>query len=141
MHPPIRVLFLCDGNADRSQMAEALLRSLGNERFEAFSAGIEPAPLSMMTVSVMREIGIDIAQSRTKNLNEFEEVQFDYVVTLCEQAKSSCLTFPRDSHNEHWQCMDPAAVKGGDAEQLAAFRQSREEIKTLLLAWISKHSI
>lgn len=120
-------------------MAEGLLRSLGNERFEAFSAGIDQAPLSALAVAAMLEIGIDIAQHRSKTLNEFEDVQFDYVVTLCEQAKSSCLAFPRDSHNEHWQCIDPALVKGSEAEQMAAFRQARDEIKALLLIWLSQH--
>ncbi|MCQ2036324.1 arsenate reductase ArsC [Stutzerimonas kunmingensis] len=138
MHQPIRVLFLCDGNADRSQMAEGLLRHLEPERYAVYSAGIEAKPLAAMAVAVMQELGIDISQQHSTCLNDLEDIQFDYVVTLCEQVKSSCLAFPRDVHNEHWPCSDPGNVQGSDADRLAAFRQTRDEIHTRLRAWLSE---
>lgn len=140
MLQPIRVLFLCDGNADRSLMAEGLLRSCGSERFEVHSAGVAPetptAPTDL-AVAVMQEAGVDISQQRSKCLNDYEDLQFDYVVTFCEQTKSSCLAFPRDAHNEHWQCIDPGEVQGSDADQLAAFRQARDEISARLRSWLA----
>lgn len=137
MHQPIRVLFLCDGNADRSQMAEGLLRHLEPERYAAYSAGIEANPLAGMAVTVMQELGIDISQQRSTALNDLEDIQFDYVITLCEQAKSSCLAFPRDGHVERWTCSDPGSADGSEADRLAAFRQARDEIHARLRAWLS----
>lgn len=138
MHPPIRVLFLCDGNADRSQMAEGLLRHLEPERYAVYSAGIEAKPMAAMAVTVMQELGIDISQQRSSALNDLEDIQFDYVVTLCEQVKSSCLAFPRDVHIEHWSCSDPDSGHGSEADRLAAFRQARDEIHTRLRTWLSE---
>lgn len=137
MHQPIRVLFLCDGNADRSPMAEGLLRARGDGRFEVHSAGIEPRPLDPLAVTVMQEIGIDIARHRSRNLNDYEERQFDYVVALCDRVESCCVDFPRDGHTLHWRCIDPAEVPGSQAERLAAFRQAREEIKAQLETWMA----
>jgi len=137
MHQPIRVLFLCDGNAERSQMAEGLLRARGGVRFAVHSAGIDPRPLDPMAVTVMREVGIDIAGQRSKHLNDYEELQFDYVVTLGEKARSSYLDFARDGHALHWQCLDPAEAAGSDAERLAAFRQAREAITVHLASWLA----
>ena len=136
MHHPLRVLFLCEGNADRSQMAEGLLRAQGGERFEVHSAGIDPRPLDPLAVAAMREIGIDIAGQPSKHLNDYEEMQFDYVVTLCEQVVGSCLDFARDGHTLHWYCGDPSDAPGSDADRLAAFRQAREEIQGHLDAWM-----
>ncbi len=136
MHQPIRVLFLCEDNADRSQMAEAFLQARGDQRFEAHSAGIEPRPLDPLAVAAMREIGIDISQQTSKHLNDYEDIQFDYVVTLCEQVVGSCLDFARDGHTLHWYCSDPSDSLGSDTERLTAFRKARDEIKEHLEAWI-----
>jgi arsenate reductase len=141
MHHPIRVLFLCEGNADRSQMAEGLLRARGGQRFEVHSAGIDPRPLDPLAVAAMQEIGIDISQQPSKHLNDYEDMQFDYVVTLCEQVVGSCLDFARDGHTLHWYCSDPAGVTGSDVERLAAFRQARDELKAHLDAWIGAHPV
>lgn len=136
MHHPIRVLFLCEGNADRSQMAEGLLRARGDQRVEVHSAGIDPRPLDPLAVAAMQEIGIDISQQPSKHLNDYEDMQFDYVVTLCEQVVGSCLDFARDGHTLHWYCSDPGDSHGSDAERLAAFCKARDEIKELLDSWI-----
>ena len=136
MHHPIRVLLLCEGNADRSQMAEGLLRARGDQRFEVHSAGIDPRPLDPLAVASMQEIGIDISQQPSKHLNDYEDMQFDYVVTLCEQVVGSCLDFARDGHTLHWYCSDPGDSHGSDAERLAAFCKALDEIKELLDSWI-----
>ncbi len=136
MHQPIRVLFLCEGNADRSQMAEGLLQARGDQRFEVHSAGIDPRPLDPLAVAAMQEIGIDISQQPSKHLNDYEDMQFDYVVTLCEQVVGSCLDFARDGHTLHWHCADPSDSSGSDADRLTAFRKARDEIKGLLEIWI-----
>lgn len=136
MHHPIRVLFLCEGNADRSQMAEGLLRARGDQRFEVHSAGIDPRPLDPLAVAAMLEIGIDISQQSSKHLNDYEDMQFDYVVTLCEQVVGSCLDFARDGHTLHWSCEDPSDAPGSDADRLVAFRRAREEIRARLEEWV-----
>lgn len=138
MNHPIRVLFLCDGNADRSQMAEGLLRALGGKRFEAYSAGIEPAGLSPFAVAVMGEIGIDISAHSSKDLNVFEDRQFDYVVTLCQSARDSCIAFPRDAHNLHWQCRDPSEARGNTSERMEAYRAARDELRSMIGQWLEE---
>lgn len=136
MHHPTRVLFLCEGNADRSQMAEGLLRARGDQRFEVHSAGIDPRPLDPLAVAAMQEVGIDISQQPSKHLNDYEDMQFDYVVTLCEQVVGSCLDFARDGHVLHWYCSNPSDSPGSSAVRLAAFRKARDEIKEHLETWL-----
>lgn len=137
MHHPIRVLFLCDGNADRSQMAEGLLRTLGGERFEVYSAGIEPRPLAPLAVTAMQEIGIAIDQHQSNDLNDYEAMQFDYVVTLYARVESNFLDFARDGHVLHWRCFDPDEATGSEVQKLAVFRHARDEIKARLEAWVA----
>ena len=136
MHHPIRVLFLCEGNADRSQMAEGLLRARGDQRFEVHSAGLDPRPLDPLAIAAMQEVGIDISQQTSKHLNDYEDMQFDYVVTLCEQVVGSCLDFARDGHVLHWYCSDPTEATGSDTERLTAFSEAREEIDSQLDTWL-----
>lgn len=136
MHHPIRVLFLCEGNADRSQMAEGLLRKLGGADFDVHSAGLEPREIDPLAIQVMNEIGIDISSHGITHLDDYLDTQFDYVISLCDQAKNSCIAFPRDGHNLHWACMDPSAAGGSDAVRLDAYRQVRDAITTLLRPWI-----
>lgn len=133
MHHPIRVLFLCEGNADRSQIAEGLLRARGDQRH---SAGLDPRPLDTLAIAAMQEVGIDISEQTSKHLNDYEDMQFDYVVTLCEQVVGSCLDFARDGHVLHWHCSAPAAATGSDTERLTAYRQAQEEIGSQLASWL-----
>lgn len=138
MHQPIRVLFVCDGNADRSRIAEALLRNAGGSAFDVNSAGIDPAPVHPLAIASLREIGIEIDSARSKDLNDYIDTQFDYLITLCEQARQSCLEFPRDGHALHWQCDDPAAVEGSEEHKLEAFRAVRDAIGARLSAWVEE---
>lgn len=120
---PIRVLFVCTGNSARSVMAEALLRHHGGDRFEVFSAGTEPKGVNPLTLRVLAEAGIDASFARSKSVHEFLGQPFDYVVTVCDQARQSCPVFPGVHESMHWGYEDPAAVEGSEDERLAAFRR------------------
>ena len=120
-----RVLFLCTGNSARSQMAEALLRLLAGNHFEAESAGTHPAGLNPMTVKAMQEIGADVRFQRSKHLEEFMGQSFNYVITVCDRAKEACPVFP-SANIRHWSFEDPAAAP--IETRLEVFRRVRDEI-------------
>jgi arsenate reductase len=123
-----RVLILCTGNSARSQMAEGLLRSLGEHRFEVVSAGTKPSAVRPEAIAVMSELGIDISSHRSKHVREFDGRHFDYVITVCDNANESCPIFPDDTERIHWGFPDPAAVEGSETERLAAFRRVRDAL-------------
>ncbi|MFQ5991952.1 MAG: arsenate reductase ArsC [Nitrospiraceae bacterium] len=131
-----RVLFLCTGNSCRSQMAEGLLRHLADGRFDVASAGTHPVGLNPRAVAIMREIGIDISQQRSKPVDEILSRDFDYVVTVCDHAKESCPALPTTSKVLHWSFDDPAAARGTDDDQRATFRRVRDEIRTAVERFI-----
>ena len=120
---PIRVLFVCTGNSARSVMAEALLRSKGGDAFEVHSAGTEPRGVNPLTVRVLDEAGIDASWARSKSITEYLGQRFDYVVTVCDQAKGACPVFPGVHESLHWGYEDPAEATGSEAERLAVFRR------------------
>ena len=132
MNHPKRVLILCTGNSARSQMAEGLLRHSAGKLFEVFSAGTKPSHVRAEAIAVMLEVGIDISAHRSKSVEEFGGQQFDYVITVCDNAKESCPIFPATTKRIHWSIEDPAAIQGTDAEGLAAFRRIRDEIRAHL---------
>ncbi len=125
---PIRVLFVCTGNSARSQIAEALLRRNGGAEFEVFSAGTEPRDVHPLAVQVLAEAGIDWSGARSKSVTEFLGQPFDYVITVCDRARQVCPVFPGEHNSLHWGLEDPAAVEGSDAERLAAFRSTEQEL-------------
>lgn len=120
---PIRVLFVCTGNSARSIMAEALLRRHGGDRFEVFSAGTEPRGVNPLTVRVLEDAGMDISWARSKSVQEFIGQPFDYVITVCDQARQSCPVFPGVHGSLHWGYEDPAEATGTEEERLAVFRR------------------
>jgi arsenate reductase (thioredoxin) len=120
---PLRVLFVCTGNSARSLMAEALLRQHGGDRFEVYSAGTEPAGVNPLTIRVLAEAGIDASWARSKSVSEFLGQSFDYVVTVCDQARQSCPVFPGLGQSMHWGYEDPADATGTEEERLAVFRR------------------
>ena len=120
---PIRVLFVCTGNSARSVMAEALLRHHGRDAFEVHSAGTEPKGINPLTLRVLADAGIDASFARSKSVDEFLGQTFDYVVTVCDQARQSCPVFPGVHESLHWGYEDPAAAEGTDDERLKVFRQ------------------
>jgi arsenate reductase len=125
---PIRVIFVCTGNSARSQMAEALLRRDGGDRFEVVSAGVEPRGVHPLTVRALAEIGIDISAARSKSVAEFLGQPFDYVITVCDRARESCPVFPGGAQTLHWGFDDPAEATGSEDERLAVFRRVLGEI-------------
>ena len=127
-----RVLVLCTGNSARSQMAEGLLRHDAGEAFDVESAGTKPGIVRPEAIAVMRELGIDISGHRSKHVDEFDGQRFDYVITVCDNAKESCPVFPGATKRLHRSFEDPAALEGTEAERLALFRRVRDELRAYL---------
>ncbi|HEY1948200.1 MAG TPA: arsenate reductase ArsC [Bryobacteraceae bacterium] len=127
-----RVLILCTGNSARSQMAEGLLRHDAGERFDVESAGTRPGTVRPEAVAVMKELGIDISGQRSKHVDEFEGRRFDYVITVCDNAKESCPVFFGAAKRLHHSFDDPAALNGSEEERLALFRRVRGELRAYL---------
>jgi arsenate reductase len=120
---PIRVLFVCTGNSARSIMAETLLRHHGDDRFEVHSAGTEPRGVNPLTLRVLAEAGIDASGVRSKSVTEYMDQTFDYVVTVCDEARQVCPVFPGVHESLHWGYEDPAEAVGSEDERLAVFRR------------------
>lgn len=137
MPHPTRVLFVSDANAARAPMAAALLKRLGGAGFEVHSAGFEPQPLHPLTVQAMQEIGIDLSGHASRHVNDFLDTQFDYSIILCDRDVHFLPDYPHDHVNLHWACDDPAAAGGSEAERLAAFRRTRDELRARLEAWLA----
>jgi len=130
-----RVLILCTGNSARSQMAEGLLRELGEGKFEVESAGVAPSSVRPEAVEAMREIGIDISGPHSKSVDEFIGQQFDYIITVCDNAKENCPVFPGQAKRIHQSFEDPPPETVGDYEsRLKIFRRVRGEI----LEWLKE---
>ena len=132
MKKPVRVLILCTGNSARSQMAEGLLREMGGDRFEVASAGVAPSFVRPEAIAVMREVDIDISGHKSKSVDEFTNQEFDYVITVCDNANEQCPVFPGNTRRIHWSFDDPATVKGDEEQRLAVFRRVRDEIRQRL---------
>jgi arsenate reductase len=109
-------------------MGEGLFRAEGGGGIEVFSAGTKPSLVRPEAIAVMREIGIDISGHRSKSVDEFAGQAFDYVVTVCDNARDNCPVFPGGTSRLHWSFEDPAAVQGSETERLAAFRRIRDQI-------------
>ena len=133
-----KVLFICTHNSARSQMAEGLLNALYSDRFEAYSAGIEPGAVNPYAIKAMAEIGIDISKNRSKSLQEFQGVKFDYVVTVCDHAKGACPFVPGAKEYIHKSFDDPSTFQGTEDEILDGVRQVRNEIKKWIEETFSK---
>ena len=131
----LRILFLCTGNACRSQMAEGWARHLKGERIEAHSAGVAPAGLSRRAVRVMAEAGVDISRQWSKHVDEFRDMDLDYVVTVCDNAREHCPLFPGRTKVVHVGFDDPprlAANARTEEEALDHYRRVRDEIRRLV---------
>lgn len=123
-----RVLFLCTHNSARSQMAEGLLRALGQGSFESFSAGTVATRVRPEAITVMRELGIDITTQESKTLERYLPETFDEVITVCDNANETCPVFPGARHRRHWSVDDPSGVEDDEAARLAAFRRARDDL-------------
>jgi protein-tyrosine-phosphatase len=119
---PLRVLFVCTGNSARSILAEALLRHVCGSAFEASSAGTHPSGVHPLADMVLAQSGIDRSGLRSKSIAEMQDRSFDFVITLCDDARAVCPVFPGADQSLHWGYTDPASVEG-EAERLAAFQR------------------
>jgi arsenate reductase (thioredoxin) len=134
-----RILVLCTGNSARSQMGEGLFRHEGQGDYQVESAGTTPSTVRPEAIAVMKEIGIDISGHRSKSVAEFEGQGFDYVVTVCDNARDNCPFFPAGTERIHWSLEDPAAVQGSEQERLAAFRRIRDQIHEKVKGFVATH--
>ncbi len=137
-----RILFVCTGNIARSQMAEGLARALAAPRVEAASAGTQPHPKGIhpLAVEAMQEHGIDISAQRSKHVGELPG-EFDYVITLCDDAAQHCPAVPARRGRLHWPIPDPALARGDRAAELAFFRTTRDDIERRLRQWLAREGL
>ena len=137
---PARVLFLCSGNSARSQMAEAFLRHDAGDRFEVYSAGVEPKPIHPLTERVMAEVGLPLEGHYSKPLTLYMgKVHFTYLITVCAAANEHCpRTFPGMGHRLHWEFEDPAAFEGDEEDKLNRFRVVRDQIRDQIQRWVAE---
>src|SRR5690242_285960 len=125
-----KVLVLCTGNSCRSQMAEGYLRKFSNGKAEIYSAGIETHGINPRAIAVMEEDGIDISHHTSNHVDEYRNIDFDYIITVCDNAKEKCPFFPSPAQKLHQNFPDPAKTKGTETEIVNAFREVRDMIKT-----------
>jgi len=128
------VLFICTHNAVRSQMAEAFLNKIYGDRYRAFSAGSDPTQIDPLVITVMKEAGIDVSGYQSKGLNDFYGREFDYVITVCDQARESCPYFPGGKIRFHKSFPDPSKFQGWHDNVIHGYRLVRDEIRK----WVEK---
>ena len=131
-----RVLFLCTGNACRSQMAEGWLRRLAGDRVEALSAGVDPRGVNPLAVRVMAEAGVDLSGHTSDPIQDYLVDPPGVVIAVCDRAAESCPTFPGATEVLLWPFLDPAGATGSEEEVLAVFREVRDAIRARIEAWL-----
>ncbi|MBZ4192012.1 arsenate reductase ArsC [Niabella beijingensis] len=124
-----KILVLCTGNSCRSQIAEGYLKHYAEGRAEVYSAGVETHGVNPRAIETMREDGIDISQHTSNNINEYQDVDFDFVITVCDHAKERCPLFPTSAKRFHSNFPDPARAAGTEEEIKQQFRAVRQLIK------------
>lgn len=127
-----KVLFLCTGNSSRSQIAEGILRHYYGDKYEVYSAGTQPSSVNPYAVKVMNELDIDISDHYSKHIDNLKDIDFDIVITVCDNAKESCPAYFGKAKKLHWSFEDPAEAKGNDNEILKKFRDIRDQIKNTI---------
>ena len=132
----IRVLFLCTGNSARSIIGAALLKQMGGDAFDVFSAGTHPKGINPYTVRALELLGIDLSSERSKDVSEYEGQSFDYVITVCDSAAEECPVFPGAPQRIHWSFADPAAVEGTDEDKLRAFQRTLRDMQMRLMIFV-----
>ena len=123
-----KIIFICTGNACRSQIAEGLLRNLASDKFSVFSAGSHPSQVHPMSVAVMEEVGIDISHHTSDPISDYVDHGIDVVITVCDNAKQACPVFPGNVEHIHWSIEDPFNGWDFDPLDLDNFRKVREDI-------------
>ena len=134
-----KVIFLCTGNSARSQMAEAILRKYAGDRYEVYSAGLDPKGINPYTVRVLEEIGISLDNHTSKSVSEYLGVEhFAYNITVCSNAEENCpRVFLSSGVHEHWGFEDPAAFEGTDEAKMDKFREVRGLIDQRIQDWLA----
>ena len=128
-----KVLFLCTGNSCRSQIAEGYLRNFAGDRFEVYSAGLEPGKVNPNAIRVMKEDNVDISSHTSDDINSYLDEKFNFLITVCDHAKERCPYFPGKTKRIHWSFEDPADATGSDEEVLDVFREVRDQIKNRII--------
>lgn len=139
---PVKVLFLCTGNSARSIFGEYLLRRAGGERFEVHSAGASPTgKVNPFAIRVLKDVyGIDASSARSKSWEEFTGTEFDFVITVCDNARDTCPVWPGRPQKHHWSLPDPALAQGSDSDIYETFKQVASDIEQRVEQFISQNS-
>lgn len=133
------ILFLCNHNSARSQMAEALLRALDDSMFNAFSAGLDPRPLSQGAISAMNEVGIDISENRSKSTKEFMGKEVHHAIFLCSESEPDCpRIYPFANNSQSWRIPAPNALAEEIGSEVEAFREVRNLIDQKVRDWVAE---
>ncbi len=134
-----KILILCTGNSSRSQIAEGYFREYLGDRAEIYSAGVEIHGVNPFAVAVMKEDGIDISHHTSNNVNEYSEIEFDYIITVCDNARERCPYFPARAKKFHHSFPDPAKARGSDEEVMNQFRKVRDMIRDYVKRFIREN--
>ncbi|NQV51337.1 MAG: arsenate reductase ArsC [Candidatus Marinimicrobia bacterium] len=133
-----KVLFLCTGNSCRSQIGEGLLRHLAGDKFDVYSAGVEPSRLHPMSILIMNEIQIDISNQTSDDVNDYLDAGIDIVISVCDHAALTCPTFPGNVQRIHWSIKDPFHGWDVDESKLPDYRRTRDDLKARIEAFLSE---
>ena len=133
-----KVLIVCTGNSCRSQMAEGWIREFAKDKVEVYSAGTHPEPVNAVAIKVMQSLCVDISQHQSNLIDEYLNLDFDYVITVCDSAKELCPTFTSASKVIHKSFPDPAKAKGTDEEVLAVYTMVRDMLKSFCKEFLQK---
>src|SRR5947209_13646257 len=134
-----KILVLCTGNSCRSQIAEGYLQKFAGDKAKVYSAGIETHGVNPKAVSIMKEDGIDISNHTSNNINEYSDIDFDFVITVCDNAREKCPYFPSRAKKFHQDFPDPASATGSEKEVMDQFRKVRDQIKEYSIKFIKEN--
>lgn len=134
-----KILVLCTGNSCRSQIAEGYLADFSGNKAVIYSAGVETHGVNPRAIEIMKEDGIDISEHTSNNVNEYRDIDFDFVITVCDNAKEHCPFFPSTAQKFHQNFSDPAKETGTEEEIKKAFRKVREQIKAYCQNFVYQH--
>ena len=134
-----KIIFICTGNACRSQIAHGLLENMAGDKFEVFSAGSHPSQVHPMSLKIMEEIGIDISHHTSDFIDDYLQTGIEIVITVCDNANDICPIFPGNVERIHWSIADPFEGWEFDESQIQAFRDTREEIKQRIIEFLNDH--
>jgi arsenate reductase len=132
-----KILVVCTGNSCRSQIAEGYLRKIAGDKAEVYSAGVETHGVNPLAIETMKEDGVDISSQTSNNMNEYLNLDFNFVITVCDDAKERCPFFPTTAKKFHQNFPDPAKATGSEGEIKAQFRQVRQQIKDYCLQFVT----